>query len=257
MAYTKTVWLERQGLGLDRFAKFEETPTSVVLVAAPDLITQPGTPWNVEDINKIEQGIYDAHVAIDGHLEAEPFGYEMPFDFEPTALELALWRCLPLRGQIIQISLYQRLCGKMYVGNAANDTADWWYKCNAEGTRDVNGAYMRVQDRRGLFTRADGQNSKYTMANDAPYDGAAIGSFTGDAIRNITGQIDGFFGAARTESSGALSRTGYKSVYFANSADTSNGHASNITIKIDASKVVPTALENRVASTSAYFCIKY
>jgi hypothetical protein len=46
---------------------------------------------------------------------------------------------------------------------------------------------MRVLDHRGLFSRAAGQNSKYKMANDAPYDGKSIGAYISDAIRDIKG----------------------------------------------------------------------
>jgi hypothetical protein len=187
-----------------------------------------------------------------------PFGYEIPFDIEPTALELATWRCLPLRGQIIQISLYQRLCDRKYVGDAANATADWWYKCDPDGTRNPNGAYMRVLDKRGLFTRADGQNSKYTMANDTPYDGMEIGSFLGDAIRNIYGHFfydDPGMAVVAPVVSGVFSAYAYNNVYSV------QGHGSPSPgygiVAFNASNVVPTALENRVASTSAYFCIKY
>ncbi|MDR0586037.1 MAG: DUF6273 domain-containing protein [Treponema sp.] len=61
MAYTKTNWLPRLGTGLNKFAKSAETSTSVVLANTPDAVTQAGTPFSVENMNKIEQGIYDAH----------------------------------------------------------------------------------------------------------------------------------------------------------------------------------------------------
>jgi predicted secreted protein len=131
-------------------------------------VTQAGTPFSVENMNKIEQGIFDAHEDIAALIAGQPFGYLMEFEFEPTALELANWRCLPLGGQLILISQYQRLCDRKYVGNGNNATADWWYKCDSAGNRDVNGTYMRVLDHRGLFSRAVGANSLYRMANDTP-----------------------------------------------------------------------------------------
>jgi hypothetical protein len=109
--------------------------------------------------------LYDRQNAI---IEEIPFGYEIPFEIMPTAMELAAWRCLPEQGQLIHIPLYQRLSDRMYVGDDYNDTADWWYKCDSEGKRDVNGEYMRVLDHRGIFSRPAGQNSKYKMANDTP-----------------------------------------------------------------------------------------
>jgi hypothetical protein len=113
-------------------------------------------------------------------IEQEPFGFHMEFDFEPTPLELALWRCLPLNGQIVEISLYQRLCDRKYCGDAANDTADWWYKCDYQGYRTTTGQYMRVLDHRGVFSRPAGKNSLYKCANDTPYDGGSIGAFQPD-----------------------------------------------------------------------------
>jgi hypothetical protein len=92
------------------------------------------------------------------------------FAFEPTPLQFARWRCLPVVGQVIEISQYQDLCDLKYCGDGQNADADWWYKTSdPEGKiRDVEGAYMRVLDHRGLFSRAAGQNSKYRMANDTP-----------------------------------------------------------------------------------------
>jgi hypothetical protein len=64
MAYTKTNWLPRQGTNLNKFTKSTETPASVILTNTPDAVTQPGTPFSVENMNRIEQGIFDAHEGI-------------------------------------------------------------------------------------------------------------------------------------------------------------------------------------------------
>jgi hypothetical protein len=194
--------------------------------------------------------LYDRQNAIIAEM---PFGYEIPFDIEPTALELATWRCLPLRGQIIQISLYQRLCDRKYVGNAANATADWWYKCDPDGTRNPNGAYMRVLDKRGLFSRAAGQNSKYTMANDTPYDGAAIGSYIKDTIQPIWGRVGWMPGGDQAD--GPFYPAEPTMLYVALDAPSNAGHVQFL--QFDSSKQTRTPNENRPASTSAYFCIKY
>ena len=61
MAYTKTEWKAREGENLSRFLKTEETAVSVILENAPDSIAEPGTPFSVDNMNKIEQGIADAH----------------------------------------------------------------------------------------------------------------------------------------------------------------------------------------------------
>jgi hypothetical protein len=117
--------------------------------------------------------------------DEQAYGYARGFLAQPSALQLATWRFLPLAGQVIPIASYQRLCDMMYVGDALNDTADWWYKTSdaAGNNRNVTGAYMRVLDHRGVFDRPAGQNSKYTMANGAPYDGGAIGGHIPDKFQ--------------------------------------------------------------------------
>jgi hypothetical protein len=68
MAYTKTVWKELLAAKKNKFNKSEETATSVVLTQAFEGITQQGTPFSIESMNKIEQGIYDAHQLIDANF---------------------------------------------------------------------------------------------------------------------------------------------------------------------------------------------
>jgi len=64
MAYEKTVWKSRQGKNLNRFTKSQITDETVNLLNTPEEITEPGTPITPQNMNKIEQGIYDAHEAI-------------------------------------------------------------------------------------------------------------------------------------------------------------------------------------------------
>jgi hypothetical protein len=195
--------------------------------------------------------------------DSSAFGYDIEFDFEPTLAELALWRALPEDGRVILISEYERLAAKMYVGDSRNATADWWYKCDATGAiRNTNGPYMRVADKRGLFTRAAGQNSKYKMANDAPYDGGAIGALLGDAIRNITGFVSlswgitgGAVGVVRSSASGAFVPSTNKATNLtAAGVAIENVHTG---LNFDASQSVSTAPENRSVSIAAYLCIRY
>ncbi|MCL2174974.1 MAG: hypothetical protein FWB73_02905 [Treponema sp.] len=61
MAYQKTDWKARIGSLLNRFGKEQETDRSVVLHNQPGLLTQAGTPVSIQNLNKIEQGIFDAH----------------------------------------------------------------------------------------------------------------------------------------------------------------------------------------------------
>ena len=69
MAYTKTEWKARQGVNLNKFTKSRETEESVILTNTPDSITQPGTPFTADNMNKIEQGIADAHTTADRAVE--------------------------------------------------------------------------------------------------------------------------------------------------------------------------------------------
>jgi hypothetical protein len=178
--------------------------------------------------------------------------------FELSPAELAARRWLPLNGQVVEIAAYQRLCDREWVGAAANATADWWYRTSdPQGlVRDPDGAYMVVLDMRGLFLRAAGQNSKYKMANDAPYDGMGIGAFLGDAIRNITGYVGNGPGAllqwidAFTEGGALFTSAGTAPI------GTGNGDFARV-LFFDASRVVPVAGENRSASISAFPCITY
>ncbi len=90
---------------------------------------------------------------------------------------------------------------------------------------------FRVPDMRGLFTRGYGGNS------------GAIGRQQGDAIRNIKGSyspIPRTGGGDVTSTSGAISST-----YNAWSSDTDGSGRRAENLYFDASKVVPTSVENR------------
>jgi len=181
MAYNRHTWVAPQGTNLNRFTKSNETPVSVDLIQNPNITNNP-TPFSVEWMNDIEAGIFEAHERLDSR-----YGVVEPLMFHPTVLELAQMRCLPLEGQVITISTYQRLCNRMYVGDGKNATADWWYKIsdpNNKNSRNTSGAYMVVADLRGIFLRGAGENSKYKAANDTPYDGKSLGSFNQDTALN-------------------------------------------------------------------------
>lgn len=92
--------------------------------------------------------------------------------------------------------------------------------------------------------------------------GRAIGSAQGDAIRNITGSttqktVVTYLDAANsTYVTGAMTATGHQQTASAiNNSGTSGDQAYDI--GIDASKVVPTASENRPRNIAMMYCIKY
>jgi hypothetical protein len=64
MAYIKTLWKVRKGNGLNKFTESERSGNTVVLTNTPASVTDPGTPFSAENMNKIEQGIFDAHEGI-------------------------------------------------------------------------------------------------------------------------------------------------------------------------------------------------
>jgi hypothetical protein len=184
------------------------------------------------------------------------------FSYTPSAADMIRMRVLPLQGQVLPISQYQDLFNVEW-SSAIQTSGDWWYKCTSSGTRDPNGVYFRVLDRRGLFSRAAGQNSKYKMADDAPYDGMAIGEFIGDAVRDATGST-----SIRAATGGQIEvfgdhvSSGVFMHYLSNDSTPMVAAAFGATGKYMAthfalSLVVPTALENRPASVSAHVCIKY
>ena len=180
------------------------------------------------------------------------------YSYEPDPLELAKKCRLICNYQILKISLYQDLCDRKLVDPSINDTADYWYRCDEFGDRDINGLYFRVEDQRGMFRRGAGANAVKKGANATPYDGNAIGEFIGDAIRNMTGQF-GFFlgGGAQLSPSGLTGafKAGASGDVSYPSASISTSQTKNIIF--DASLVVPTASENRPASISALVCITY
>ena len=64
MAYQKTDWQPRKGVNLNRFNKSEETAEYVILTNEPDEVTEPGTLFSSENMNNIEEGIFEAHEGI-------------------------------------------------------------------------------------------------------------------------------------------------------------------------------------------------
>ena len=97
----------------------------------------------------------------------------------------------------------------------------------------------QTPDLRGLFLRGHGGNS------------AALGVQQGDAIRNITGE----FGAKargmwRTETSGVFATSGT-----GGGSHDSDGWGTEY-FQFDASRVVPTAEENRPVNTAVRFLVR-
>jgi hypothetical protein len=175
------------------------------------------------------------------------------FTFIPTQAKRAQRRLLDLAGQIISITgAYADLAAEVYCGDADNPTAPSFYKCDAAGNRTTGGSYMKLPDCRGIFMRGAGQNGTYTAANGTPYDGGAIGTFIGDAIRNIGGKFRAIGSSGMTAPFYQLSGGPWYA------ADSGGSNVSIIDIEFSpAASGSPVSFETRPASISAYLCIKY
>jgi hypothetical protein len=176
----------------------------------------------------------------------------------PTAAEMIRMRVLPLEGQVLPIFQYLDLFNKQW-SPAIQESGDWWYRCTSNGTRDEEGNYFRVLDHQGVFVRPAGKNSKYRMADDAPYDGMSIGKHIGDAMRTMGGWFH-FDDVGRAQlqgyADGAFQAKPYNYTAPAQSRGTIDVATS--TIEFDPSFLgIPMDKEFRPGSISAYFTIKY
>ena len=107
--------------------------------------------------------------------------------------------------------------------------------------------YFRLPESRGEFLRGWDHGRGVDV-------GRAIGSYQGDAIRNITGNLGILY---RRAESGATTGVFVDSVITAGlPASSSSAAGLNIEVKFDASDSVPTAAENRPRSLAVMWCIK-
>ncbi|MDR1287994.1 MAG: hypothetical protein LBK08_10330 [Treponema sp.] len=173
---------------------------------------------------------------------------------------LAVCRFLPLEGQIIPIDgAYSELAAAVYCGDALNDTAGAYYKCDSGGNRDVDGTYMVLPDARGVFLRGTGSQTRTVSWTDTAgtahsatttYDGGNTGDWQQDRIRDLKGSFTPWAGGLNTT---GIVRTG-ESV---SNNRASSGSSAVATVEIDASLDVRTGPDNAPASTSAQICITY
>ena len=95
----------------------------------------------------------------------------------------------------------------------------------------------KLPDLRGLFIRGLGGNSDQ------------IGVVQGDAIRNITGTYQSYFNTQASEKTGAFYNAG-------STHGGSGGNVENKALGFDASRVVPTANENRPINIAFLYIVK-
>ena len=148
---------------------------------------------------------------------------------------------IELNGAIVSLAVWPRLLRK-WCGAGKNATAPAWYRCNASGVRDAAGDHIRLQDRRGEFARG----WDHGRGVDA---GRVLGSAQGDAIRNIVGSMGSITAIVAGTASGAFTVTTPSN----RSAGSSTGPTCDFTF--DASRVVPTASENRTRNIATLYLV--
>lgn len=61
---------------------------------------------------------------------------------------------LMLTGQLLAVASYSALVAKVYCGDVLNATADYFYRCNSDGSvRSTTGTHIKMPDPRGEFVR--------------------------------------------------------------------------------------------------------
>jgi len=160
-------------------------------------------------------------------------------------LDDGLPEALLLNGDVVSLTTFPRLM-RMWGGASVNNTVPAFYRCNADGTRNAEGMYMRLLDMRGYVPRG----LDYGRGIDP---NRALASLQEDAIRNIAGQVGGCFylsNNANTFSTGPFAAFATLSPGIQGSSnDAGRG------VRFDASSVVPTASENRMRNAALMFVI--
>ena len=142
--------------------------------------------------------------------------------------------------------------------NSLPQESGTWLECNGQSCA----AYPKlvavlgratVPDYRGVFLRGYGSRTS-SHYGTVTHQSGSLGELQGDAIRNITGKYSGYEfgnsdGAKRQE--GALYDTGER--WYSGNRNHSD---QAITLGLDASRVVPTATENRPINIAVKYLIK-
>ena len=141
--------------------------------------------------------------------------------------------------------------------SSTNPSEGVWLECNGQSCSKYPQLVAilgksTVPDYRGVFLRGYGSHTS-THYGTVTHSSASLGVLQGDAIRNITGKFSGYeFGDVKqTRSVGALYVTG--EIWFAGNQD--HGGSSPV-LGLDASRVVPTANENRPINIAVRYLIK-
>ena len=130
-----------------------------------------------------------------------------------------------------------------------------WLECNGQTISQAVYPVLfaltggTVPDLRGLFLRGYGSQQYNSGGYGVVFHtSGALGQIQGDAIRNITGEIKGGTVEDYSSTSGVFELT---TLY-----QGSDGHYSDHGLKLDASRIVPTAAENRPINRAVRYLIR-
>ncbi|MDR0830051.1 MAG: tail fiber protein [Prevotellaceae bacterium] len=125
-----------------------------------------------------------------------------------------------------------------------------------------NSTTFNLPDLRGIFLRGVSETSgkdpnaaTRTAVKDGGNSGNNVGTYQGDAIRNITGSLETGHSLALFGNEGVGAIRKHSSVGASVSGGSGNNWSKGFTF--DASRVVPTAPENRPINVYVYYIIKY
>ena len=177
-----------------------------------------------------------------------PVGSVMPFAGDASKVPAGWLLC---NGAAVSRSDYAALYA--VIGTA------WGYGNNSTtfNLPDMRGMFLRGYDDSPTASRVDTDRSARTALKEGGNSGIAVGSYQGDAIRNITGKVGGneVFRSWDVIDEGAL--------FF---GDTDNPHRRSAIhgediaapfLKFDASRVVPVGSDNRPQNVYVNYIIKY
>lgn len=176
MAYTKTEWKDRIVQFPRRFSKSLETSDSVTLTPDPGTITELGTLFSAENMNHIEDGIFQAHKILDENtlrLGVNRAAYPISSTDLNTLAQTGIYVGKNLGGALTTGPWYILHMTYNFDGNAMQIAWDW------NGTRmafrqQVNGTWSKWRIIDMGHTSAGDAVSSFIVPDDYPTLQAAI-----------------------------------------------------------------------------------
>ncbi len=176
-----------------------------------------------------------------------------------NALPFSAGMVVPFAGTIDNIPAGWLLCDGSEVNR--NEYANLYRTIGVSWGVGDGSSSFNLPDMRGMFLRGVSGDSGYdpdadarTMLKDnGGNTGNTVGTYQGDAIRNITGQFNG------VDAYSIINKT-TKGAFYAKSGSNKGSKgvdSDNAMIYFNASRVVPVGSDNRPVNVSVYYLIKY